>query len=250
MSGLLMRLAGPMQSWGERSTFDLRDTAGFPTRSGLLGLIAAALGRARASSLDDLAPLQFTIRIDRPGVRMVDYHTAGGGLPPGLKIPTADGKGRPSGKETVQTWREYLADAVFVVAVTGPDDIVGKVRQALRSPYWQPYLGRRSCPPSQPLLLDRAVEDPVTELERGVPLARRVTTSDDTVAVDFVRPTGNPDEVRSEIQDIPARTTPGQRAFHPRPVWIEPVPVSTKLGLRSLREYPTRMAAYVRGDAE
>ena len=178
MSGLLLRLAGPLQSWGERSTFDVRDTAGFPTHSGLLGLLACVMGRRRGESLEDLAALTFTIRVDRPGTRIIDYQTAGGALPPSMKVPTADGKGRPAGKGTVQTWREYLADAVFVVAVQGPSEVLDQVRHALRYPHWQPYLGRRSCPPDQPLLLDVPVEDPVAELCTRVPLARRVRRGD------------------------------------------------------------------------
>ncbi|GAB3551848.1 CRISPR system Cascade subunit CasD [Actinopolyspora lacussalsi] len=248
MSGLLLRLAGPMQSWGERSAFDTRDTAAFPTRSGLLGMIAAAQGRARGESLEDLAGLDFTVRVDRPGVRMVDYHTAGGGLPAGFKIPTADGKGRPRDKGTLQTWREYLADAVFVVAVTGPEEVVTGARDALREPHWQPYLGRRSCPPAQPLLLDKPVNDPVTELVENVPVARVVGRGERPIEVDLVRPDGDPAEVSSEIQDIPTRFGGGDRDYRLRPVWIESRALPASLGVRSLRDYPEKLIEYVMGE--
>ncbi|GAA0523029.1 hypothetical protein GCM10009545_26530 [Saccharopolyspora thermophila] len=243
---MLLRLAGPLQSWGERSTFDTRDTAGFPTRSGLLGMIACALGRRRGESLEDLAPLVFTIRIDRPGIRLIDYHTAGGGLPSGVKIPTADGKGRPEGKGTVQTWREYLADAVFTVAIEGPDTLLDEIRRALIRPRWQPFLGRRSCPPDQPLLLDVTVDDPVAELHQSLPLARQVTDDDTEVSVEFVRATGDPEHIRSEIYDIPTTFTPVDRTYRPRPVWIEKTMLPADLGVRRLRDYPARLAAYVR----
>ena len=52
--GLLLRLAGPLQSWGMLSHFNERDTARFPTRSGVIGLLAAALGIARDEPLDGL----------------------------------------------------------------------------------------------------------------------------------------------------------------------------------------------------
>ncbi|ACU96747.1 type I-E CRISPR-associated protein Cas5/CasD [Saccharomonospora viridis] len=247
MSGLLLRLAGPLQSWGERSTFDVRDTAGFPTHSGLLGLLACVMGRRRGESLEDLAALTFTIRVDRPGTRIIDYQTAGGALPPSMKVPTADGKGRPAGKGTVQTWREYLADAVFVVAVQGPSEVLDQVRHALRYPHWQPYLGRRSCPPDQPLLLDVPVEDPVAELCTRVPLARRVGKDEETVPVDFIFPVERRDGVRSEIHDVPVAFTSVDRAYSPRPVWRSTLTLPAELGVSTWREYPEQLRKYLNG---
>lgn len=249
MSGLLLRLAGPMQSWGERSAFDVRDTAAFPTRSGLIGLLACCLGRARGETLDDLAELEFTIRIDRPGERMIDYQTAGGALPAGgPKIPTADGKGRPAGKGTVQTWREYLADAVFTVAVTGPTTVLDNARDGLRRPRWQPFLGRRACPPDTPLLLDRAVTDPLSELRSAVPLARRVTPEQTDVEVDFLLPSGEVEEVHSEIHDVPTTFDARERSYRPRPIWRRTETLPATLGVQNLREYPERLADYVHGE--
>lgn len=247
MSGLLLRLAAPLQSWGERSTFDTRDTAGFPTRSGLLGLLACTQGYPRGADLQNLAPLEFTIRIDRPGTRVIDYHTSGGALPSGQKIPTADGKGRPEGKGTLQTWREYLADAVFVVAITGPDPVLSNARQALRAPHWQPFLGRRSCPPNQPLLLDIDVDDAVAELHERVPVAQRVGSEGTDLSVDFIYPSGLPEKVRSEIHDIPTRFTRTDRHYRPRPIWRDTCTLSAQLGVPSLAQYPSRLATYLRG---
>lgn len=251
MSGLLLRLAGPLQSWGERSTFDVRDTASFPTRSGLIGLLACCLGRRRGDQLDDLAQLSFTIRIDRPGVRVVDYQTTGGALPAGgPKVPTADGKGRGPGKGTVQTWREYLSDAVFVVAVTGSADVVEQARNGLRRPRWQPFLGRRSCSPDAPLLLDRAVDDPVAELRTRVPLARQVHEGQTEVQVDFLTPQGPLDEVYSEVHDDPTAFTTVDRVYRPRPIWRHTETVPAELGVPGLHHYTERLADYVLGDSE
>ena len=68
MSTLLLRLAAPIQSWGVASKFDTRDTAREPSRSGVIGLLSAALGRSRTDNLDDLKTLRFGVRIDRTGV--------------------------------------------------------------------------------------------------------------------------------------------------------------------------------------
>ena len=67
MPTLLLRLAAPMQSWGVSSRFTVRDTLREPTKSGVVGLIAAALGRPRTVQLDDLATLRMGVRIDQPG---------------------------------------------------------------------------------------------------------------------------------------------------------------------------------------
>src|SRR5437016_606458 len=90
MATLLLRLAGPMQSWGTRSRFDDRDTERFPSKSGVIGLLCAALGRPRAASVDDLAALRMGVRADRPGVLSTDFHTAGGG-PGAMGVAKASG---------------------------------------------------------------------------------------------------------------------------------------------------------------
>ncbi|MGD9100122.1 MAG: type I-E CRISPR-associated protein Cas5/CasD [Anaerolineae bacterium] len=150
---LFLRLEGPLQSWGERARWSVRDTATEPTKSGVVGLLACALG---LNSNDDLRQLsqgvRLGVRCDRPGTRLVDYHTVGGGyLHPTML--TAQGKlklssGRP---HTEQTWRAYLCDASFLVAVQAAPDLIAGLAEAVQAPHWPVYLGRKSCPPSRPL---------------------------------------------------------------------------------------------------
>ncbi|MCX4750591.1 type I-E CRISPR-associated protein Cas5/CasD [Kitasatospora sp. NBC_01287] len=170
--GLLLHLAGPLQSWGERSQFNQRDTAPFPTRSGVIGLLACALGRHRDEPIDDLARLSLTVRADRPGVLLRDLHTVGGGLRGRDTVTTADGKKRSGATATLLSHRYYLADAAFTAAVTGTDtDLLDRCAAALRAPRWPLYLGRRSCPPEGPLLID-LLEQPLQHLVQ-LPLAVR-----------------------------------------------------------------------------
>ncbi|WP_369359764.1 type I-E CRISPR-associated protein Cas5/CasD [Streptomyces sp. cg2] len=179
--GLLLRLAGPLQSWGEHSHFNERDTAAFPTRSGVIGLLAAALGRRRGEPLDDLARLSLTVRVDRPGVLLSDLHTVGGGLPSKATVTTAEGKKRSGDTGTLLTHRAYLADAAFTLALTGGSHdkaLLARLATALDSPQWPLFLGRRSCPPEGPLLLG-AVDDALHHLVR-LPLATDRTGSADT----------------------------------------------------------------------
>lgn len=218
MSGLVLRLAGPLQSWGEHSVFTQRDTLRFPTRSGLIGLLACAEGVKRGQSLAGYDRLRFTVRIDRPGVRMVDFHTIGGGLPRG--VPRPDGTHRSRETATVVTRRQYLADAAFTVAVEGPDDRLAQLAEALLRPRWQPYLGRRSCPPDQPLLLRSAVADPIAELRTRVPVARRLREQE-APEVEFVTEEAlDSAEAVTELADVPESFNRYDRRYRTRTVSI------------------------------
>jgi CRISPR system Cascade subunit CasD len=151
MSVLVLRLAGPMQSWGLQSRHQLRDTAGEPTKSGVMGLVAAALGRSRQASVSDLMGLAMTVRIDRGGTLQRDFQTAGGGQLAGISrygVATAGG-GSP---RTSLSTRYYLADADFRVALDGDAALLKEIAGCLNSPRWPLFLGRKSFVPSAPLL--------------------------------------------------------------------------------------------------
>jgi CRISPR system Cascade subunit CasD len=252
MTGLVLRLAGPLQSWGEHSTFGERDTLGYPTRSGITGIFAAAQGLRRGEPLDRYLPLSFTIRIDRPGVYLTDFHTIGGGLPRDRTVPTAAGGRRSEGKATIVTRRSYLSDAVFTVAVTGPAELTGEIGAALRTPRWQPYLGRRSCPPDQPLLLRADAGDPVAELRQRVPLPRRRRTGDgdQVVTVDFIAEEPAPGSGLTELADVPLVFGRSERRYELRTVYRQAVALPSGLvAWRGSHDYHRRLAEYARRPA-
>src|SRR5690625_925439 len=117
---LLLRLVGPQQSWGTSSRFDRRDSELAPTKSGVVGLLAAALGYPRQRDVTDLAALRMGVRVDRRGTLMSDYHTA-------LEVLDTGGK-----TGTVVSERHYLADAAFVVGLEGHEPgFLHKVHAAL-----------------------------------------------------------------------------------------------------------------------
>ncbi len=146
-----------MQSWGTRSRFDHRDTWPYPTKSGVVGLLAAALGRDREQDVSDLAALRMGVRVDRKGVLRVDYQTA-------QSVLTADLKG----KGNVQSWRYYLADAAFLVGLEGERALLETLHGALRNPRFPLYLGRKSYVPSPPPYLpDGLVGAPLAEALKG-----------------------------------------------------------------------------------
>lgn len=135
-SVLVLRLAGPMQSWGVDSRFTRRSTEAFPTKSALVGLLAAAQGRRRSDPIEDLAELRLAVRVDQPGQLLHDFHTAHRGE---TSMPLSH--------------RFYRADAAFGAFIEGPDDMIDALAQAIVRPAFPLYLGRRSCPPTLPLRL-------------------------------------------------------------------------------------------------
>ena len=146
-----------MQGWGGHTYEDWRPTELFPTRSGLLGLLDACLGidRQDIAKLNALAAsVRFTIRADyrvdidgKPlnSLRLCDYHT----IKDARKV---DGK---KNENPVQSYRWYLFDAPFTVAVEalpGVSFSLDLIAEKIRQPVYTPFLGRRSCPLSRPLL--------------------------------------------------------------------------------------------------
>lgn len=250
MTGLLLRLAAPMQSWGEHSTFSERDTRAFPTRSALIGLIASALGHPRDKPIGALADLAFTIRVDRAGTILRDFHTVGGGLPREQTTPTAEGGRRQAGAGTIVSQRYYLTDAVFTVAVTGPPLLIKDVADALDHPVWAPYLGRRSCPADAPLLLRTTTDDPIGHLYRSVPLARPRPAGANTVPVDFVLdspPPGEENTSRLTVNDTPVDFHPHRRRYHPRSVWVTRQQLPAGLCHGHGHTYLTALISYLQG---
>lgn len=140
-----------MQSWGTTSRFDQRDSGKEPSKSGVIGLLAAALGIDRDvwdDELRSLAALSMAVRHDRPGLLKRDYQTA-------QNIISAD---RSKVHETAVTTRDYLADAVFLVGLQGEDRaLLDGAQAALLNPVWPLALGRKSYVPSEPIWLEGAV---------------------------------------------------------------------------------------------
>jgi CRISPR system Cascade subunit CasD len=130
---LLLRLAAPLQSWGGESNFERRVTHREPTKSGVIGMVAAALGVSRddEKALSELSKLKFGVRIDCEGDLIVDYHIM-----------------KSKSDEARQTNRHYLCDAIFVVGLHGDDTLIRRIELAIDNPVYPLYLGRRSCQPT------------------------------------------------------------------------------------------------------
>lgn len=155
---LFLRLEGPLQSWGERGRWSIRDTSLEPTKSGTIGLLGCALGWRDDERIRNLSQqLRIGVRYDHLGVatQLVDYHTVGGGYTT-PRLLTAEGKPKFNKKRphNEQTWRTYLCDTSFLVALQTKNNdpgLVAALAAAVQSPVWPIYLGRKSCVPTLPV---------------------------------------------------------------------------------------------------
>ncbi len=214
---LALCLEAPLQSWGHQSKFDRRTTLSHPTRSGVLGLMCAAMGidRADAASLAEFANLDLTVATLGNRGRLTDFHTVGGGWDKrdaGQKrniVPTADGK---TGN-TVITRREYLEDARFGVVVCGPRSQLETIAEALRNPRWGVWLGRKACIPTAPVM--QGVFD--SEAAALNHLAERAGV--ETESVRLCREVVSFDEGTDTLMDTPVDFA--KREFTPRRIAVE-----------------------------
>jgi len=156
---LLLWLEGSLQSWGSDSRFGRRGTLDFPTKSGVLGLVLSALGASgeQRELLADFAPLTQTVvsyrRSDRPEPALRDFQMVGSGYDDGdpwatLLVPKRSDGTKPNGAGTKMTYRFYLQDARFAVALEVPEARADDIAEALQYPVYDVFLGRKCCAPT------------------------------------------------------------------------------------------------------
>lgn len=152
MATLLMRISAPLQSWGIQSNFSHRDTGREPSKSGIVGLLCAALGRPRSESVADLNALKMGVRVDQPGTILRDYHTAGQGgyykVGGGIEWSLA-----------IISERYYLADAKFLVGLEGDRALLTQLQAALKQPTWFLFFGRKAFVPAERVWLPDGICD-------------------------------------------------------------------------------------------
>ena len=146
MRTLLLKFSGPLQSWGTSSHFETRHTDYYPSKSAVIGMIAAAFGYRRndkhASEIKELNTLDFAVRIDQKGNLHSDYHIAQ--------------KYKPTGDfaRSYVTQRYYMEDAIYLVGLgSSSDNLIENIEKALRSPYFSLSLGRRALIPCADLII-------------------------------------------------------------------------------------------------
>lgn len=188
MATLLLRLAAPLQSWGSSSKFEIRTTEKMPTKSGVVGMLAAALGLRRDADLARLNALKFGVRADREGEDITDFHMA------------------HSEKSSYVTYRHYLCDAVFLAGLEGEEELLKELEVALHNPQFPLFLGRRSCPPTLPVVMGIRNLPLETALRKEAPLTEK---HENLLRIQIE--TDNSDA--GMIQDMPISFNPARRVY-------------------------------------
>lgn len=210
---LIMRLAGPMQSWGVSSRFGIRETGPEPSKSGVIGLLCAALGWDRSASshviagrertLAELSAMPFGVRVVREGVLRRDYHTAQNVLRAKAKLKPGKAANPGDLQTTVLSERFYLSDAYFLVGFESDDiELLRALDTALTRPHWPLSLGRKAFVPTWPVrfALDEGAETSVVNEQ----LANALLTVIDPVLVP--EPVEKPNPFRQQPKDLSAQT--------------------------------------------
>ena len=205
MSTLLLRLAAPLQAWGTDSKFEVRRTNREPSKSGVIGLLAAALGLRRDADLSKLSALRFGVRVDRNGEVIKDFHMA------------------KAEKTSYLTYRYYLSDAIFLVGLESEDrSFLEQIERALRNPCFPLFLGRRSCPPTLPLVLgirEDALETALRGEENQNKDLKSRRQSHRYIRLDC----GEGEQEGTVVQDLPISFNPMRREFayrREKEIWL------------------------------
>ena len=205
MSTLLLRLAAPLQAWGTDSKFEVRRTNREPSKSGVIGLLAAALGLRRDADLSKLSALRFGVRVDRNGEVIKDFHMA------------------KAEKTSYLTYRYYLSDAIFLVGLESEDrSFLEQIERALRNPCFPLFLGRRSCPPTLPRVLgirEDALETALRGEENQNKDLKSRRQSHRYIRLDC----GEGEQEGTVVQDLPISFNPMRREFayrRAKEIWL------------------------------
>ena len=211
---LLLWLEAPLQSWGHDSKFGRRDSLDFPTKSGVLGLLCSARGAGGEERewLEAWADLDMQVMAyipkDKQGQPlprqplMRDFHMVGSGYDQqdpwaSLLIPkTSEGK-KAVGGGTKMTYRYYLQDMAYAVAIQGPSIFIDEAAESLVSPVWDLYLGRKNCVPTE-FIVQGVFATAESALQRGEQLAE-----DKTRALTFSVKQGEHEGEVLTLNDVP-----------------------------------------------
>lgn len=205
---ILLRFASPLQSWGYENGFETKLTAKEPTKSGVIGMVAAALGRKREDPIDDLVnEIDFGCRIDRAGTLLNDFQTM-------------SWKYQNEEKASITMQKYYIQDGVFVVGLHLTNmDLAKKICDAFKAPKFPLYLGRKCCIPTQPIFL---WVSPLSLLEalKSVPwcvsdyVAEK--TDSDEVKLQIIINAGPDDKVFLRQNDNPISFNQNKRSYYSR----------------------------------
>jgi len=219
-----------LQAWGDSSRFAKRHTRTEPTKSGVIGLLAAAQGRRRTDPIEDLAALSFGVRVDQRGRIERDFQNA-------IRRTGTKHEAMPL------SYRYYLSDAVFVAAVEGDRSLMEALDEAIQAPSFPLYLGRRACPPMGQITLG-VHEGSLDSVLRGAEWQAALwyqRQQGSTVDLELVLDAEPGTPLTETVRDLPVSYDPTRRVYGWRDV-VRPEPIRVNNDLAP--PAPDFLAAY------
>ena len=165
---LFLRLEAPMMAFGSSVSWDYKDTLSFPTKSAIVGLLSAALGYPKNDRriIEFSNKINISVRTDRRGSKFNDFQIITGTF--------QNAKGKILNEKIKTSTRTYVADASFLVAITGDETVLLECKKALDNPKWIPFIGRKCCIQSIPLTGRLSYEyDSIDEAFNKEPLRKK-----------------------------------------------------------------------------
>lgn len=234
MHVLTLKLAGVWQAWSDKPTGTVRITQDIPTKSGVIGMIANAMGRDYTDSIADLTTLSMGIRVDQQGTKLTDFQMV-------AQRDKTDAKP----KQTTLVHKDYLQDAKFLVFLEHESlDFLKEIQQSLLHPARPPYLGRRNCPPMS-LVVDSLRENTTIskELNRHAWVASKWYKKKQQNTVNlkcYTEKPSNSDTIKMTYtsKDVPLTFDPRHKRYAYRTYYrIEDVKVSNAYASNTYTDY-------------
>lgn len=175
MKYLIFRLCGPMSSWGDIAVGETRPSFAHPSKSAILGLVAAAMGIRRDEDENHrrlVDCLGFAVQVESLGTAFADYHTAQ--VPSGKELYCTrrhELSGAKSNLNTVLSTRTYRVDGLYIVMLWETKKSewnLERIQSKMEQPEFVLYLGRKSCPIALPLEAQVIKADSLVEALAGV----------------------------------------------------------------------------------
>lgn len=191
-----------------------------------MGLVCATMGAGgeQRQLLDEFAALnqtvisfarakknekknEVTVKQDREPL-LRDFHMVGSGYdkqdPWETLLTPKTNNGKPAvGGGSKMTYRYYLQDAAFAVALEVPSDKVDLIAASLQNPVWDVYLGRKNCVPTD-FIYRGIFIDELSAVEHGILIATQKNRIEDFRVLHGALNNNEADEVFT-LNDVPVQ---------------------------------------------
>jgi CRISPR system Cascade subunit CasD len=221
MPTIVLTLRGPLQSWGDTPAALERRTGIRPTKSAIIGIVAAALGIPRGESVSRLLALEYGVRSDYVGPLLTDYHTA--------RTWGTKQKFIRSTDNSISN-RRYLEDSAFTAGLFSDNaELIGDLHNAMRNPAFPPFLGRQGAVPGVPVypltrtVVNASLMDTLRAEPWGAPYHVQMNNRDSNIILPVVRDARAEEVPDDSAMDIPATGVFDDREYIPRAVVVESV---------------------------